>query len=454
MGCFQSKADAPGVPAKRQARSQPKSQGDGPTLLTQKSSAADSSDSNLQQKEPSSKIRAAFSAARFGGRSKNSQGGLGEADGAGEASAAALSSASSGAVAQGDSKRLGAEKSSETLGSAAAVSAAQEAESSWLSSMESLLCCSCSATTTTQRTGDDGVDESMSGNMLGSLVKMLVANFDSNMLGVKVDVGALHLDPLTGKVEVQGLTVQNPEGYHSVHLLKADRVVVGINMRKLLFSLGGEVDVEELIFEGVDVIYEKSLMSSNLTDIMNKLSPDVDEQRTAATGGEKKQATGKDDLKLTLHKVLAKNVGAKVASKLTKGHGMRLEVGDIFYEDFDKEMGVGRGMMDIVRVLLMTLIKSVLATVFGKQGIKKMMGGATSALESAKRGATSISGSVGTVSRRVLPAAMTRGSSSSGSSSSSSAQQGRFGVQFDGLFQSCTQCCHPQADPEALTAFA
>ncbi|CAE8738988.1 unnamed protein product [Polarella glacialis] len=211
---------------------------------------------------------------------------------------------------------------------------------------------------------------------------------------------------------------------------------------------------EELILDGVDVIYEKSLMSSNLTDIMNKLSPDVDELRTAATGGEKKQATGKDDFKLTLHKVLAKNVGAKVASKLTRGHGMRLEVGDIFYKDFDKEMGAGRGMMDIVRVLLMTLIKSVLATVLGKQGIKKMMGGANFALEGAKRGATSISGSVGTVSRRVLPEAMTRGSSSSGSSSFSSAQQGRFGVQLDGLFQSCTHRCHPHADPEALTVFA
>ncbi|CAE8612405.1 unnamed protein product [Polarella glacialis] len=365
MGCFQSKADAPGAPA----RSQAKSQGGAPTLLTQKSPAPDSSDSNLQQQEPRSKIRAAFGAARFGGRNKSAQGELGEADEAGGAFAEGLSAASSGSVAQGDSERPGSARSSETLGSAATANDAQQAESSWLSPMESLLCFSCPVTSATQRTGDDGVDDSMSGNMLGSLVKMLVANFDSNMLGVRVDVGALHLDPLTGKVEVQGLTVQNPEGYHSEHLLKADRVVVDINMRKLLFSyccpssvLGGGVDIEELFFEGVDVVCEKSLMSSNLTDIMNKLSPDVDEQRPAATGGEKKQATGKDDLNLTLHRVLVKNIGAKVASKLTRGHGMRLEVGDIFYEDFDKEMEVGRGMMDIVRVLLMTLIKSVLAS--------------------------------------------------------------------------------------------
>merc|ERR1712159_985732 len=47
-------------------------------------------------------------------------------------------------------------------------------------------------------------------------------------------------------------------------------------------------------------------------------------------------------------------------------------VGDLHYNDFDTEVGVGRGLMDIVRVLIMTLIKSVLATIVGKENTKAL----------------------------------------------------------------------------------
>merc|ERR1719242_1192189 len=95
---------------------------------------------------------------------------------------------------------------------------------------------------------------------------------DSSMLGVKVELGDLQLDPSSGLVEVSGLTVHNPEGYYSEYLLHADKVVVDIDMQKLIYSFGKEIDVEEMVFDGVDVIYEKSLTTSNLNDLLKKLS--------------------------------------------------------------------------------------------------------------------------------------------------------------------------------------
>merc|ERR1711920_40654 len=87
-------------------------------------------------------------------------------------------------------------------------------------------------------------------------------------------------------------------------------------------------------------------------------------------------AESSPDVKLVLHSVLVQNIGAKLATKLTRGHGLRLEVGSLAYDDFDAQMGAGRGLMDIIRILLSTLIKSVLATVIGKQGMKVMTGAA------------------------------------------------------------------------------
>merc|ERR1711920_439206 len=81
-------------------------------------------------------------------------------------------------------------------------------------------------------------------------------------------------------------------------------------------------------------------------------------------------------VKLVLHSILVQNIGAKLATKLTRGHGLRLEVGSLAYDDFDAQMGAGRGLMGIVRILFSTSIKSVLATVVGKQGTKAMSGAA------------------------------------------------------------------------------
>jgi len=224
------------------------------------------------------------------------------------------------------------------------------------------------------------------GNLLGTLVKRVLENFDSSMLGVEVQVGDLVLDPSTGRVEVQGLTVANPEGYYSEHLLHADRVVLDIDMQKLLYSFGKEIDVQEMVFDGVDVIYEKGLVSSNLNDLLKKLSETASDNEELEQ--EKKKKKAENDIKLVLHTVLAQNIGAKLATKLTRGHGLRLEVGDLSYQDFDTEMGAGRGMMDIIRVLIMTLIKSVLATVLGKENTKMITGGANGAKDGFKSAAS------------------------------------------------------------------
>eukprot|EP00931_Biecheleriopsis_adriatica_P068246 TRINITY_DN4222_c0_g1_i3.p1 TRINITY_DN4222_c0_g1~~TRINITY_DN4222_c0_g1_i3.p1 ORF type:complete len:384 (+),score=86.24 TRINITY_DN4222_c0_g1_i3:80-1231(+) len=214
------------------------------------------------------------------------------------------------------------------------------------------------------------------GNMLGSLVKSVLANFDSSALGVKIEIGALVIDPATGRIEVEGLTVRNPEGWSSEYLLHADKIVVDIEMEKLLYSFGKELDVEELVFDGVDVIYEKGLSTSNLNDLLKILESDK-----SATETEQAEAS---DVKLVLHTILAQNIGAKLATKLTGGHGLRLEVGDLKYDDFDTEMGAGRGLMDVVRILIMTLVKSVLATVIGKENTKAIAGAANGAKDKLK----------------------------------------------------------------------
>lgn len=212
------------------------------------------------------------------------------------------------------------------------------------------------------------------GSILGRLVKSALASLDSEILGVELSVGDVKIDALYGKVEIRDLIVSNPEGYFSEYLLRADRILVDVNTQILVGSLGSMVDVEEVIFEGLDVIVEKKFQSSNMSDMLTKLSGN----KKFLTGDDPQTGSRHGQVQVVWHKVMAKDVGAKLAWSVTHGHGIRVAVSDLSFEDFNKHKGADHGCMTCAlsaRVLLRTLIKSIVATLLGKESTKHFVHG-------------------------------------------------------------------------------
>eukprot|EP00930_Biecheleria_cincta_P001383 TRINITY_DN102524_c0_g1_i1.p1 TRINITY_DN102524_c0_g1~~TRINITY_DN102524_c0_g1_i1.p1 ORF type:complete len:414 (-),score=58.64 TRINITY_DN102524_c0_g1_i1:487-1728(-) len=211
-------------------------------------------------------------------------------------------------------------------------------------------------------------------SILGRLVKSALASLDSEILGVKLSVGDVRMDALRGTVEILDLVVANPNGYYSEYLLRADRIFVDINTQILVESFGSIVDVEEVIIEGVDIIVEKKLQTSNLNDMLTKLSG----SQTCGSGDDPHTSSSHSQVQVVWHKVMAKDVGAKLAWSVTHGHGIRVEVSDMSFEDFDKHKGSDRGCMTCAlsaRMLLRTLIKSIVATLLGKESTRHLVHG-------------------------------------------------------------------------------
>jgi hypothetical protein len=201
-------------------------------------------------------------------------------------------------------------------------------------------------------------------NLLGSLVTKIVASYDASVLGVETGIGSMKLSPMQGSMEIWDLTVNNPEGYHSRHVLHARRAKIEIDMKKLLFSKGRDIVVQEIAFDGVNVIYEKALSTSNLSDLLERILLPRRERKANA-----------EDLTLSLHKVSVKDIGLKLATVITGDAGAHIAVSDISYENFDQEIGeAGRCFTDSVRILMITFIKSVLAALFGKRVANHVIG--------------------------------------------------------------------------------
>lgn len=191
-------------------------------------------------------------------------------------------------------------------------------------------------------------------NLLGGLVRRFVESYDNELIGVDVRVGGLEIHPGIMMIDVKDLKMDNPKGYKSDHLLLARSVRIDVDAMSLLQSRGKSAVLEDVTFEGVEFVYEPSVTTSNLKDVLNFINPEG-ERRQAM-----KQQKQEEGMKVTLQVVSIKQVVAKM---FIKGFGPHLDLADITYADFDKEFGGVHAIMDVIRILLTTVMKSTIATI-------------------------------------------------------------------------------------------
>jgi len=224
------------------------------------------------------------------------------------------------------------------------------------------------------------------GRLMGAAVKKLLKHFDSSALGLKVELGETRMNAMYGTISIDGLTIYNPEGFSSEYLLRASKLVIDLDMQRLITSWGKTLELEKVIVDDVDVIYEKSWSSSNVdtaTQNLNnskygKVKQDPDKvvaHKVACSSTSDGNEPDGNDPELVVHKVVLSNIGGKACTTLGS-YGPRFAIGDICYEDFEKETGA-QNVMDGISLVLETLLKSIVASVIGKDSCKSAWGALT-----------------------------------------------------------------------------
>ena len=95
-------------------------------------------------------------------------------------------------------------------------------------------------------------------------------------LGTKVELKKFS-SSLTGKVDIQGLSVANPAGYHNPKAFELERVYVNLSVLSLLSN---EIVIREILVTGMKIDLESKLNRTNLGDIqknIERLVPKTDE---------------------------------------------------------------------------------------------------------------------------------------------------------------------------------
>jgi hypothetical protein len=229
-----------------------------------------------------------------------------------------------------------------------------------------------------------------SAKVIGYVVKWAIEGLDESFLGVNIWVGKAALSLCRGYVFVQNLVVENPEGqqFASPALLKVGKVVVKVNLWRLIFTGGKEIEINTLILTGIEVNYEKEgLANSNVgtvIDFIQGTAPDAAtaeqsdgaEQNAAsssdvvtapaetATTGETPSpaapATAEEGPQVELHRLQLKNISAAVWMSHMKLISVNL--GDVEEKDFQEHYGAkGVPVEFIIVQVLRTILNTVVA---------------------------------------------------------------------------------------------
>ena len=134
------------------------------------------------------------------------------------------------------------------------------------------------------------------------------------VLGTNASVERLHIEPLNGRVEITNLVIDNPsESYSSDYAIKLGDVVADIEIGSVF---GKKIHIEDLTLKDVDVVYETTVINSNLQEILDNVKKlaskeEEEEKEDKDEGKEKKEQT------LQVDKIELENVGVTVQVKGT-----------------------------------------------------------------------------------------------------------------------------------------
>jgi hypothetical protein len=187
-----------------------------------------------------------------------------------------------------------------------------------------------------------------------SIVETAVIRGGSAVVGTPVNIESFNTS-LAGSVEIKGLTVGNPEGYHKPHIFSLDRVHVKIDPLSLLSD---KIIIEEIIVSGLHIDFESKLTTNNLSDIRDNIEVNLgitDDGDTAAAAGkapEQKEAAAQKEL--VIRHLSVSDYSVSVSSKMLYS-SLVLILPPVDMEN----IGEGKPISETIDSLYMIIIESI-----------------------------------------------------------------------------------------------
>lgn len=162
-------------------------------------------------------------------------------------------------------------------------------------------------------------------NNLDNLVKDAIEKYGSAMTQAKVSIGAVKITPGDGRGTISDLTIGNPAGFKTAHLLKVDQIDVSIDIASITKDV---IVIRHIAVIAPDVIYEKGDTMTNIDALQKNIGTYLD---TAAD-----QKEGK---KLIVEQLAIKSAKAQASAPFMNGKTVDVALPDIMMKNIGRAKG-------------------------------------------------------------------------------------------------------------------
>jgi hypothetical protein len=169
-------------------------------------------------------------------------------------------------------------------------------------------------------------------------------------LGVNTTVDSVRLGLVSGRAEINDLTIGNPEGFKTPHLMKAARIELGVRPGSLL---GDTLQVDRFEIDGLDLNIEQKVGSSNLSALLDNI-----QRAGGEPSKEPKPAQGR---KVQVDRIKVTNVVAHVQVLPIGGSATTLDVKvpEILLEGVTSDNAAGVAVPELVKRLTPAILAAV-----------------------------------------------------------------------------------------------
>ena len=126
---------------------------------------------------------------------------------------------------------------------------------------------------------------SISWLMLDRIVQTSIENGASSALGVEAHIDRLKLDLFDGHLQIDGMTIDNPKGFNSPFLAKANQFDLKLKPSSLMSST---IELQKFELKNIEINLEQNFINNNIVAIKNNLAQTEVDRKDRGDRGEKK----------------------------------------------------------------------------------------------------------------------------------------------------------------------
>lgn len=191
-----------------------------------------------------------------------------------------------------------------------------------------------------------------------SIVKNGVEALGPKVLGADVVLEEVNISIFSGKGQLKGTIIGNPEGFHTENAFKLGEVRVAVDIASILSD---KIVIDEIVIDAPEITYETSGGKNNIEALLENINDFVgkSEGGAAESKGDASEESGK---KVQINDLVISNAKVNMSATLFKGKKLTLPLADIHLKDIGKDEE-GASTSDVIKEVFAELNSKIAGAV-------------------------------------------------------------------------------------------